>query len=427
MMLLNLDLNILIVLLLSSILIILFFTTLVKNNMIKILIVCLGLSVFIYSGYGIAYNTVENHFIYYYIVYLIAILAPVAYINRRNVLNTTAETTLDSLLIHSRSTVALFAYIYLFCIAVPLFYPNFQLFDALTFKMNLMAEFFDNKRILKNSFVGIIDYLSNLVLPFFFIYLARLKNEGKNKKVLALILLFIFLIYGRILYLARNQMLVFGVFLYITIFALKNSKIHINRKHIFVLVSILMLLVPFLFNYTFIRQGNSSLNISYTEILTLLLESETGYPEYYGMLENHVNKEFGLINFILWIICLPIPSFVWHTKPAPVWNDAFTYLITGLNRGDVGYVVLLPSIMGEGLFISGVSFFWLHALLIGTIIGIIFRYLTRHKTLIVYSIYMIILSLTLGRGGSGSYIPSLINTSVAIVLFYFIKMKTNGR
>ena len=40
---------------------------------------------------------------------------------------------------------------------------------------------------------------------------------------------------------------------------------------------------------------------------------------------------------------------------------------------------------------------------------------------------MIILSLTLGRGGSGSYIPSLINTSVAIVLFYFIKMKTNGR
>ncbi|MDD3106471.1 MAG: hypothetical protein PHP65_01520, partial [Bacilli bacterium] len=85
------------------------------------------------------------------------------------------------------------------------------------------------------------------------------------------------------------------------------------------------------------------------------------------------------------------------------------------------FSIYLPSILGESFIIWGVSFYWLHAFLLGIMTGTTGLLLTKYRQLLFYSFFIVFRALAIGRAGSQGYISLIINGSLLlIVLFIFL-------
>lgn len=423
----DLDVNTLIVLIFATFIVVLISVKLIPDNIFKVATAFMSFGIFMYSGYGIAYKGVDDEYIGKYILYITALVIPLIIVGRKkkNVI-LQKESNIDKCLINHYATLKRLTVLYFVMLFIPLVYPEFRLFDLFIYGGGITDSLYDDRNMYKaNQLITLVDMLVIFLRPFFFAYLVIYKQK-KSGNYLPTILfaLNILLAFMRYRYFGRYQMVIYGVELYILTFGIKGFNFHLPKKHIFAIVGILIAFIPLLYAYSYTRIGGDVGNLSFGASLERLIESEVYYPVWYDHILNSgfIKGQTGTL-FILWLICLPIPSFIWPSKPK-ISADEFTYSITGKRYTDAGYSSFLPSAMGEGFMFFGEDFYWIHALVVGLITALILRFLIKHKTMIYYVAVIIITSLIFGRGAAGSFIPPLVNGVMPIIVMsYFLRHK----
>lgn len=392
----------------------------IKLKALQVMAVFITLSYFFYSGYGIAYSYIDNRYGIKYLVFLFCMLLPFV-IWGKNVKN--RPNRVDAFMERSPRLLNAFSFLYLFCLFIPLVYPRFKLFDIFHGGFQGLIGFYDlHNEYGSNAIIGVVDTLALFCRPFFFINLTQIqirKNTSKISLLLFLLsILFSFMRYG---YLSRYQMVLYTLVLLFFLFSIKGYIFELKGKHLALFTTIAILSVPFLYAFTFIRQGDSvGPGLSYWDSMVLLIEGEVYYPTYYDHILSSVDlASQSAIGFVAWLFFLPIPSFFWPGKPR-ISPDAFTYSLTGKHITDAGYASSLPSLLGESFMFFGDKFYWVEALLIGCIMVLIIRYLAKYRTMTFYMVYLIVFSLTIGRGGASSYMSTIINGVVSVVIVEFL-------
>lgn len=421
------DYNILLLIIALTVIVGLISFKLIKESIFRVMAIFMLFSVFMYSGYGISYSKIDNSYIAKYVVYIIALVIPLIIVGRKkkNVI-LQKESNIDKCLINHYATLKRLTVLYFGMLFIPLIYPEFRLFDLFIYGGGITDSFYDDRNMYKaNQLITLVDMLEVFLRPFFFAYLViyKQKNNGKNWPTF-LFALNILMAFMRYRYLGRYQMVIYGVELYILTFGIKGFNFHLPKKHVYAIVGILIALIPLLYAYTYTRIGAVAEHLSFGTSFERLIESEAYYPVWYDHILNSgfIKGQTGTL-FILWLICLPIPSFIWPSKPK-ISADEFTYSITGKRYTDAGYSSFLPSAMGEGFMFFGEDFYWIHALVVGLITALILRFLIKHKTMIYYVAVIIITSLIFGRGAAGSFIPPLVNGVMPIIVMsYFLRHK----
>ena len=400
----------------------------IKYSLIRVLLTLLLFACFIYSGYGIAYPEVDNRFVYYYVLYITCLVIPFLCFTKtwnRLALKLT-YTKLDIFLYNHYGPLKWLTFFYFFLLFVPLVYPEFKLFNVFTNGFSGLVGFYDKRVAYNNSvLISITDALKIFVLPFFLVFVTvKQMRSPQSKLPLFLFVLAILFEYMRYEYLGRYKMMIYLLLILSLKFVIKGGDFHLKKKHVITLLAILFSLIPFLYMYTFIRIGaDADWDISFGGIIRLFMASETYYPIFY----NHILTSSFLagltsLQYVLWLMFLPIPSFLFPMKPT-LESDTFTYSLTGLSYGETGYSSFLPSMMGESFMFFGNDFFWIHALLLSFIIVFIIKYLLRNRMLLFCVFYFCVFIVTIGRVGGTSFMPLLINGTISIVLLNFFVTK----
>lgn len=402
----------------------------------KVVYFFIACGVFMYSGVGIAYESVENSYIFQYSIFLVSLLLSVRFVlhltvkkNLRIIYKVQVKSTLNEFIdVAGESKFVLFlAIVYLSTNAIYLFVPTFRLIDFFRphfANIVLNNVYATNAANQSNIILKLASTINIMSLPFFCVYLQNLIDRNHKKKAVFLAVLSIYLEFFQKNYLGRYKMIISFVFIFFIIAFVTKDGFKLEMKKLTILGVLLLASVPFLYSFMSIRSGGSVLHMSLGKTFKLLLESEVYYPKYYETCSNIFveNGSLGL-KFLLYLLCLPIPSIIFPGKPTVNASFFLTFAVTGRWFGDANYASCLPSIVGEGILIWGKGGIWLHGIVLGILIGLVFKFLMRYKSLTILYVYYAVNLLALGRGGAESYMSGLINGTVCLIIWVVILKK----
>lgn len=396
-----------------------------KNEKLVYLFIAIGL--YLYSGYGIAYTSVDNKYVSQYVLFLFCILSTFKLTvgtGRKRQYILFSENDIELTIEKSPRTVKILAVTFIATLFVYLITPRFRL-QELIFPPLSNAVGIHARAANKNIINRIADTVNIAVRPFFLIYLQSLADEKKQVKYFAFSALWIYLEYLQLGYLSRYQMMIYLMFIIFSLEINKYGEIVLSRKTKYILTITIVVSIPLMVAFLSLRTGRGVEISGFASSLETLIDGETYYPIYY---ERISTNSWGIspITFIMWIICLPIPSFLWSSKPYVDPSYALTTNLYGfVSKSDSNYYNSLPSMFGESMMIFGNNFYFLEAIIIGFFVGIYFRFLFRSKKLNTLTLYMTLMLLTLGRGGATSYMSGLINgTIIMVVWIIFVKYRS---
>jgi len=418
-----------ILLLLIAITLVIYFliTRFFKDSKPKYFLAALFLGIFLYSGFGIAYDDIDDRFVIHYTIFLASFGFPFIYCGK--IKPCSNLTPFDASLIKNIKKLRIIAFFYLFLNLIPLIFPEFRLFDLFSFKSESIHVLRAISR--GDTIVRIADLLGVLIAPFFYAsFSIEQELNPKTKKPVIYFIILIILEYGRYNYIGRYMIMTDIANMFLLLYCVKGFTYKIKLKHILIALVIVLSMVPILYLYTFIRSDEEYIgDTSFFTLFSLLIRSEFYYPAFYSDTLKHLSfMGESIEHFISYVLCLPIPSFIWPDKPSYDAIRSFTYLFTGYVQGDSGFFILLPSILGESFINGGEKWFWVFGLISGTVISIMFRYLCSKKSLTFYSFFIIIYGFSYARGGTMVLLPILTNGSMAVLLYdLYIKSKIKKR
>lgn len=389
----------------------------------KLIYFYITIGLYIYSGYGIAYTNVDNRYTIKFFIFLICILASfkltVGAGRKRHIVLFTAE-DIEKAVVKTSNIIKVFAFVYLGTLLVYLITPIFRLQEIFLPPIS-NAVGIHARSANKNAINRFADTLNIALLPFFLIYLQSLADRKKKHKYFIMTAAWIYLEYLQLGYLSRYQMMIYLLFIIFSIEINTHGEVLLDRKtRIIVLISTI-LSIPLLVAFVSFRSGLSGGVSSFSSSLLSLIDGETYYPIYYERISNNSNWGIKPSTFVTWILCLPIPSFLWSNKPFVDPSYALTVDLIGMiSKTDYNYYNSLPSILGESMMIFGNDLYFLEAIIIGFFIGLFFRVLFRSKRLNTLCLYMSLMLLTLGRGGATSYMSVIINGTILMTLWVIV-------
>ena len=411
------DINVMVLLILSTSTILITIALAHKEQLnVKLVIYAASLTTFIYSGFGVSYIDVNWRYGIKYVVFLLCLLITLKFAIHITLKGTTIKYTraIEINEIHMYNNARIYHILSIFFIGsllIYLLYPSFRISDFFhPIAPSSRLVYFKRAQINSNSILSLANTINILTLPFFCLTLRDYALKSKKGVAVILILLWAYLDYLKYFYLSRYEMMIYLLFTFCVLFFLNREGVAtVKRKYIVLLLCVLITVVPFLNAYVSIRNGAAYTQTSLGKAIVELIHSETYYPQRYNVCENITDKG-GPVTFIMWIICLPIPSAIFPSKPKITTAYTFTEAVSGLVYGAQDYYTSsLPSVMGEGLIIWGGYLYWMHAVIIGFVVGLVFGYLIRRKELTILYYYMLLMLLTLGRGGASSYMSTIIN------------------
>ena len=389
----------------------------------QLIFIIISASTFLYSGAGIAYEKVDSKYIFQYVLFLVSLLVTVKvvfHIRVRQRFNIGTEVGTIDFDCNSK-IVTILTFLFFVSISMHLFYPTFQPWKFFQ-PTGPISTYIYAQRANSRSYLllNICETLSTACLPFFCMYLKRMVEKRKKIRAVLLVILWAYLDYLQYNYIGRYKLIVYAAFAFFLIAFVQPEGIVVQRKYIVIFFSAMIALIPFLVAYTSIRKGIMSGYTSISDSISTLIEEECGYPLYYSVCEE-LQGTGGRINFLLWLVLLPVPSafFLFTSKPTLAVAHQFTYAVTGRVFGTGNYSSSLPSVLGEGIIIWGMNWVWLHGIVLGVFIAINLRFLRSHKSLDVLYLYMITSLAVIGRGGAQSYMGTLINGTVFIMLWWW--------
>ena len=401
---------------------------------VKLMFIILTAGIFVYSGLGISQTSVNNIYTIHYFIFLIVLLFTIRLICSRRVFFTFGKSVYNSerrerladriekSLDGMNKAIILFTVLFFVAHLFNMVYPTNRLFSMFNFS-NFTSRGIHARRAEHNSYVllKLTDTISTATLPFFFVYLYNCAIGIKRKKIFGFILCIFWIIleFGEYNYLSRYELVIYLGFIVMYFIVCKYKEIKIDKKTIAFIGVAVIILIPALVSFTDVRLGRSVTHLSFSESLSALLEDESNYPKYYDI----CIQNSGLVDpiqYLLWIIFLPIPSALWSGKPVVQIAYSFTGLFYSTSVTASNYSNLLPSVLGESFLIFGQYLFWVEAIILGIVIGIYFNYFIQSKKLSLLTAYMLLMLATIGRGGSQSYISVIINGSIVLILWIYI-------
>ena len=406
-----------------------------KRSNRKLLYVFTTISVYIYSGIGMSFNEIDGSYIYKYFTFLFFLLVAIActFISaNKNVrlkqrLNKRGE-WVDILFWRYKNAYFYLSVIFILTIFINLLIPTLRINQFWNPPTSTLVDIFARREAHNlNVILKIADTLNLMLLPFFFIHLYGLIEKGKKLRAFMWMAIWLYLDYLRLGYWGRYEIVVYTVFVFLALFALRKEGIKIVKFQIIWLVIGVILLVPFLQGYESYRLGASSTDMSLSETFSELFQSEADYPKYYPTIENQLVGIIRPIDLASWLIFLPVPSILWSGKPTIAINETFTYAVTGIASGASGYSVALPSLLGEAFMIWGMTFYWIHAIILGVLIACFCVLYEKSKVLSIVNLYYIVFVIVIGRSGYQSYLSTLINGSISIVIWIMLINRLNKR
>lgn len=382
----------------------------------QLLMIFMTVSYFLYSGIGIAYEEIRNDYILPYSIFLFCLFIP--FRKNKNVDGKYDFSIFDEYLIDRKITIKKLAIVYLILLLLPCLFPTFKLNNiARFFSPGNIVDIFDTYAETRGSIIySLSRTVALLFSPFFYVYIGILVTDKKRILAVCLIILQMLLNFCPSCYLGRGKLVAYALVILFIFSPPINDGKFVKRTFV-LLLGLAIASIPVLYAFVFFRAGSVAETMSFGEIAESLFMSESFYPVFYDQILSQKVDAGLLFTMILWVICLPIPSFIWSSKPV-IDKWAFTYMVTGLQVGDRGFSILLPSALGEGFQFGGRYLFWVYALIVGIVYSLFFKFYNKHKTLFYLSLVVIIDSLELGRSGAGAIVPGLINGSISLLVVY---------
>lgn len=268
---------------------------------------------------------------------------------------------------------------------------------------------------------NIIELFQTFLLPFY--YWALYTYRESIVKMAGILFFNLYITYCHDSYMGRYVVLLTAFVLFLAYL----SRIPKRRQIMVILVSIMSIpLMSFLlFQYTFLRHGDAMVNISFSEAMGILFGQEITYPILYDSYKDFYDPSL-IWSYFEWILFLPFPSFFkFGLGQFPSYK--FTEVVTGLSPGDPGFNILLPGVIGESVFYFGHQLFFVHAIILGFIIKVIYISFKKSKSLTyVLFFYALVFSFQLSRGGTLSVYPHFFKHFVALTIFLLI-LKHNSK
>lgn len=399
-----------------------------EDIVIKMLFGFLLATTFIYSGWGIAFESVPKYFIWSYFSFCFGVCIAIKFImHTKLTFNDGSHHHIEKSSArgfdfdYNNQVVTFLALLFILTSGLHLLIPKFNLFKLFSPGPPSSELIYARRAAASNNVIlRIASTINIFCLSFFCMYLKKLVDQHKKFRAIFLVLLWMYLDYLEFDYLSRYQMLIFaGLAFCIGAFVYPEGII-IKKKYVLIAFIAVIMLVPFLNAYVDIRNGSDYEMLSIGRSLVELIESEIYYPKNYPICVSLYGTD-SILNFVLWLICLPIPSVLFPWKPTVTIAYSFTYALTGLKYGAQAYYSSsLPSVVGEGIILWGPWLVGFHGLLIGVFIGAYFKFIRRFNTLSVLNIYMLLMILTIGRGGASSYMSTLINGTFSMLLWGYL-------
>ena len=391
-----------------------------KNFWQKIFLLFSFLGFFFYNGIGSIYVKTDNIYIYYYfiysIIYYVSFKASLSIYKKLGIRNLIRNKSINNKFTFIRSNKYLNSIIifYLFINLLNLVYPKFILYRLISppmpDAMSLLSQEIDNTG---NSLIisRIIYYISLTVFPFYYIALSKYKN--KPKLLVALLFLPVYITYCQNSYISRGSIL---RILFISSLSIYYYMPKYRKRIIILGIISIPFLISFFYAYSVIRQNGNFTNSNFGFAMQILFRQETEFPTFFAT----VSKHAGLYEkeFLIWLITLPFPKFgLIHLVPV---NYQISEIILGMSKYNPLYYVKLAGCISESVYIFGNSFFWLEAIIVGSLAGFVFIIIKNiPNNEILLGLVIISFSYGYPRAGISGIAPFILNQLLILYLYIF--------
>jgi|GEM_PF-2293673 len=381
----------------------------------KLFVTIFSILYYLYSGFGASFDVVPMYYSFMYNVYYVVFLFffyHTLYYEKAYY----GEMKMETL----KQYANLFIFIYIFFSFINAGFPDFNLKKLFVIEApNIGVELSDAVDFNQGPVKKILSYVLLIVQPFYLISLIKFKT--RPFKLFLLLFAPIYFYYTLGGYVARSYLLPYlAIYLFTLYNYNKNLRVYIKYGFI--------IMVPFLIIFSFrfseMRIGNDiDISLSFFDLFKILFFQETTYPVLFSNIYvlDLSNKS---IDFFLWLITLPIPSFLKGPQFGLEVNYYFTELLTGKNKTSEGLSVFLPGNVTESYLIFGKYFFFLLPVFGGMVLGFLYRLISSSNYFTILKIYFIFMMLPLvTRAGLNSAIPVAINGFLFFYLFLKIRIR----
>ena len=377
----------------------------------------------VYSGIGLALDNVNESYVYYYFSFSICISLGIFWglrqvKNSQNTLQVSWYNFFNRFLDrYSKRIIIVDFLVKIF----PLIYPENRIVNLIhppsPDVINMLVERFRGDG--ESQISAIISIFQSFLYPF---YLLSLYKYGK--KTLKLVMLVVapyYMQYCDSAYLGRGSML--EALLIITLFTY-FCRPEFKKKLIIVGLSFFPIMMVFFVQYSKVRIGGESFEISYMEAIGTLLEQESGYPKHFDAILGLQGQYF--FKYLVWLFTLPFPGFVRGGMDVH-FAAIFSENILGMYRWQKGFYILLPGVVGESVFLLGRQLFWLNGIIYGFLMGIMYKILTRYPQLLgILIVVMINFGYVINRVGLFGGLPFILKILVYFYLILLLLKKTTS-
>jgi hypothetical protein len=372
----------------------------------------LALFIYIYCGIGVGYAT--KHFYEYEIYYslYVIILSWSLYIFCKKDIKIPISENINIFSIKYSSAIII---VYILLSVIPLAQSGNigRLINPPSVDLRSLME---SKDFSQNQISNILNSIRVFFYPLFLLSLYRYVKQPI--KLIAIFMFTCYIDYCQSAYIGRGTMLLYFAFLVLYIYIVFPK----TRKTVIVVSLILIpTIVTFFESYLSIRLGGRADKLSFGDSLTALIGGETYYYNYFDVLTGGAPY---LINYLIWLITLPLPGFL---KPIDLnfnFNALFTLQVLG--QGSLSDItsISLPGLVNESIFIFGKYLFFVHAIIFAFIISVFYDSLKGNKKNLFPLIYtMFTLSMYTPRGGTSGPYSGAVKILFVFFLFYLFRSK----
>lgn len=384
-------------------------------------LMCICISLFLYSGIGIGYSEVDKKFVVYYCIFLLVLsitYTVVINIKIRFVIDSMRTMKVhcmdDNMFWSKKCTKNIFkgiVYIYILLRFISLVYPVNKLSNFM-FVFN-SANNINNLTGANASWIGGI---CTWIQPFFLIGLTFICKKVRYVACFLGIDLIVILIDTG--YLSRYKIIVVVIICLLLFFNgdLNNEYISMSKKLRRIIISLAITGPILLYLMMTMMEARIATGASFT--VAEFIRSEIGYPlqfeKIFEMAPISNIKDFFLQLLDSFIPILPTPTY--HMD----LNVDFSMLYLGYGMDVSWFSIKLPSLLGESFLIFGNYFYWIHGIVIGCLTALIYKVTRENRyTKILYYHYLTCI-LTTGRAGYEQLSQSVWLNYIMLLIGLFI-------
>ncbi len=423
-----------------------------RTGLEKLCLIFLSIFTVIYSGLGISFRSVDKIYLFSFFAFFVFLLSGLCLGFR--MLNIKKEFRFINSLTGKNSIITnIVAIVYWLILIVRLVYPVNKFMKLLNPSISVIDVFSNQIASRENMIVYLLGILILLIRPVYYIFLIKMKSNilpsllifleiyigvaingymGRSGAIVNVLLMILVFVYKRGYSedKAENRMKYTKFKLFPKIVLLKSRKrkivnlkdenSYLIAKRVFTIIAIVVILMaPLLFEYQYYRLGAHNQTTSIIDKINGLMEIEFSFPKLYNYAsissENH-----SPIEYFKWLVTLIVPKQLLPVGEVILINYKFSSSILGIEYGEPGFYVFLPSVLGEAIMLYGNYLVFIHGFILGIIIGAFLSFYQKSKSLLLWNIYVVCQLIFMPRGGSQGTISLFINGSLLLFLFAFI-------